>query len=288
MTWEIEETETGIATLKVASSRRTDWEQYILLTSDVHFDNPHCRQDLFRRHAQMAVERNAPIMSFGDFFCGMQGRNDPRSEKGHTREENNTTDYFGSLIRSGHDFLKPYANQMAILSKGNHETKLQKHSEIDLTRAVTDRLRDIGSPVICGGYRGWVRIMLMGGETSNQRQTFRLYYTHGSGGSAPVTKGVIRSNRRASYIDADIIVGGHIHEAWAMELCRVALTDQGREVVNDQLHLCLPTYKDEFLGTVDGFHHEKEGGPKPLGAWWLRLYFSRPDERYVVDFARAK
>lgn len=288
MGWEIEEADTGIATVRVESARRGDWEQYFLLTSDVHFDNPHCRQDLFRRHAQQALERNAPIFSFGDFFCGMQGRSDPRGQKGDVRPENNTSDYFGSLIRSGTEFLKPYAHNMALLSRGNHEAKLQKHSEIDLTRAVADRLRDIGSPIVYGGYRGWVRIMLMGSETSRQRQQFRMYYTHGSGGSAPVTKGIIRTNRRAAYIDADIIVGGHIHEAWGMELRRAALTDQGREIISDQLHLCLPTYKEEFEGVWDGFHHEKEAAPKPIGGWWLRFYFDRHKDRFGFDYARAR
>jgi hypothetical protein len=123
---------------------------------------------------------------------------------------------------------------------------------------------------------------------NGQRGTFRLYYTHGSGGSAPVTKGTIRTNRRASYISADIIAGGHIHEAWALELCRVGINDRGVEQVKDQLHLCIPTYKEEFTDKADGFHHEKEGPPKPLGAWWLKFKWDTKAHTYKFDYMRAK
>jgi hypothetical protein len=135
-----------------------------------------------------------------------------------------------------------------------------------------------------GGYRGRLRIMLKG--PAGDRKTYRLYYTHGTGGSAPVTKGIIRTNRRASFVDADIICAGHIHEAWCLELCRVAVNDVGVEQVRDQVHLCIPTYKEEFTHESSGFHHEKEGAPKPLGAWWLRFYWSHGGWNY--DYMRAR
>lgn len=288
MDWTIEKSDETVATLRLSGQRNRDWEQWVLLTSDVHLDNPLCNQSLFRRHLEQAKERNAPVIDCGDLFCAMQGRSDPRHEKGHTRDNNNTPDYFGSLIRGSYDFLRPYAGNIALLGKGNHETKITKHSEIDLTRALVDRLRDSGSSVILGGYRGWVRINIVG---SSHSKSYRLYYTHGSGGSAPVTKGIIRTNRRAAYIDADIIIGGHIHEAWSLEMCRVGVTEAGKEIVKDQLHLCIPTYKEEFTNLGTGFHHEKEGPPKPLGAWWLRFFYDNSNgnrSTYSVEYMRAK
>lgn len=285
MAWKLSSTDSTVTTLRINASRSKKWEQWILLTGDVHFDNPMCNRKLYKRHLEQALERNAPNIDVGDFNCIMQSRTDPRHEKGHLRKENNVQDYFGSIIRSSCDFLKPYSKILAVRGIGNHESKILKHSEIDVTRAIVDRLKDNGSPAILGDYRGWVRIML---KSSTVGQSFNLYYTHGSGGSAIVTKGVIRTNRRASYIDADIIIGGHIHEAWSLEMCRAALTDQGKEVVKDQLHLCVPTYKDEFLGKGGGFHQEKEGPPKPLGAWWLRFFYDKTNERFSYDYMRAK
>lgn len=285
MTWSTEQTDETVATLRINAERVKSWEQWLLLTSDVHFDNPLCNRSLYKRHLEQAVERNAPNIDLGDFNCAMQGRSDPRHEKGHIDQENNTADYFGSLIRGSYSFLSPFSSILALRGIGNHESKILKHSEIDLTRAIVDRINDNGGNAILGGYRGWVMIRMRSG---NFQQTFRLYYTHGSGGSAPVTKGVIRTNRRAAFVDADIIVGGHIHEAWALEMCRVGVNEQGREVVNDQLHLCVPTYKEEFTNIGGGFHHEKEGAPKPLGGWWLRFFWDTTHQRFSFEYMRAK
>lgn len=283
--WSVEKTDETVVTLRVDADRTKSWEQWMLLTSDVHFDNPLCRRDLYRRHLDQALERNAPNLDFGDFNCAMQGRKDPRHEKGHTLPENNTTDYFGSLIRGSSDFLEKYRKILALRGIGNHESAITKHSEIDLTRAIVDRLNDKGGTAILGGYRGWVMIRITSGKV---QQTFRMYYTHGSGGSAPVTKGVIRTNRRAAFVDADIIVGGHIHEAWALETPRVGVTSAGKELVKDQFHLCVPTYKEEFTNLGTGFHHEKEGAPKPLGGWWLRFFYDTSAEKFSVEYMRAK
>lgn len=285
MTWSAEQVEETVVSLKIGAQRVKSWEQWVLLTSDVHLDNPLCNRQLYKKHLERAKERNAPILDFGDFFCAMQGRKDPRHEKGHVLPENNTGDYYGSLIRSNYEFIAPYVSQWALLGRGNHESSILKHSELDLTRAIVDRINDNGGAAVAGGYRGWIMFRITGGR---HQQTFRMYYTHGSGGSAPVTKGVIRTNRRASFIDADIIVGGHIHESWALELCRVGVNEAGKEAVSDQLHLCVPTYKEEFTNLGTGFHHEKEGAPKPLGGWWLRFFWDAQKGKFGYEYMRAK
>jgi hypothetical protein len=215
----------------------------------------------------------------------MQGKKDPRSSKDAIKVENLKAAYLNSLVETSAEFLKPYAKNFAVIGKGNHESKILKHNEYDLTADLVSRLNFNGSPVLMGGYRGWVRIML---EHGSYKQSFNLYYTHGTGANAIVTKGIIQTNRRASFIDADIIVGGHIHESWSLDLCRVGLGLHGEEQVKDQLHLCIPTYKEEFTDQADGFHHEKEGPPKPLGAWWLILNYDSLTGKFKFNSMRAK
>lgn len=45
------------------------FEQWYLLTSDWHWDNPKCNRELLRKHINQAKERNAKILVFGDLFC---------------------------------------------------------------------------------------------------------------------------------------------------------------------------------------------------------------------------
>jgi len=285
MDWSVDSRGT-VANIRIAAERNGSWEQWGLLTSDRHHDNPKSKLAMQRRHLEQAAERGAFVCDFGDLFCAMQGRDDKRGSKSSLRSENQTKDYFGSLINSSVDFFTPYRQTLAVCGYGNHETAVTKRHEIDLTRMMVARLNDRQSPVVCGGYRGWIRFLLTNGTS---RQSFSLYYTHGGGGGGPVTKGVIKTNRRAVYLpDAHIVVGGHIHESWMVELVRARLSSMGSEYADTQTHLALPTYKEEFFGADGGFHHERESPPKPLGAWWIRFFYNKESARFDYEFHRAK
>lgn len=282
MGWTVEGDGIGlVTTIRIKLERNANWEQWVLLTADRHLDNPHCKRAMVKRHLDQAVERGAFNIDLGDSFCAMQGKTDPRHQKGSVGEGQGVNDYFGTLLRQHFEFFKPYVSVLAVAGLGNHETKIIKHSEIDLTRALVDRLRDNGSKVVRGGYRGWVRCMF---ESDNgARYSRTIYYDHGSGGGGPVTKGVIQTNRRAAMLcDADIVASGHIHESWVVELQKVGLSAQGVQTVRPQYHVCVPTYKDEFGETVEGFHHEKGAPPKPLGAWWIRFYWDKPELKFEL------
>ena len=99
-------------------------EQWVLLRSDAHHDNPHSDHEREKQDLDEAIKRNAIILDIGDFFCAMGGRADPRrSRHGQTRDEHlDSPDYFDSLVKHGAKFLAPYASHIALLAQGNHET----------------------------------------------------------------------------------------------------------------------------------------------------------------------
>ena len=231
------------------------------------------------------------MVDLGDLFDVMQGKNDPRSSKSSLDIGHKTGDYLGELTRDAVDFFTPYKDVMAVFGKGNHETQLTKRLEFDLSRMLVDRLNDAGSPCVLGGYRGWVKLLFChkkNSDISGGANAINLFYIHGSGGAAPVTKGVIGSNRRAViYPDAHIVVSGHIHEGWAMPITRMRLNTTGREIKDEQIHLCVPTYKDEYSDIGEGFAVEKELSPKPLGAWWLRFFYDVDACIYRYEYSRA-
>ncbi|NBW21525.1 MAG: hypothetical protein EBR82_77560 [Caulobacteraceae bacterium] len=57
------------------------------LLSDLHWDNPHCDRELLKKHLDAAVKRDAGVFIFGDLFCAMQGKYDPRGNKEGIRPE---------------------------------------------------------------------------------------------------------------------------------------------------------------------------------------------------------
>lgn len=211
------------------------WEQWFLLQSDEHWDNPHCDRALHRRHHEQAKQRGAGILKFGDFFCAMQGKYDPRSSKDSIRPEHQTVNYLDALVDTAADYLAPYAANIALLCPGNHETAILKRLETNLTQRLAGKVG-----VQAGGYSGFIRFLFSRGDGG--RLSHSLYWHHGYGGSAPVTKGVIQANRRAVFLpDPTWVVTGHIHQHWFMTQSRVRLSSSGKVYHDEQIHASLPT-----------------------------------------------
>jgi len=253
---------------------RAGWEQWVLLSSDRHHDNQHCDQELEKRHLDMAVEREALVIDAGDIFDVMQGKDDRRASKDDLRVENKRTAYLDSVLKSAADFYGPYAPHLGVMGRGNHEAAIIDKHGVDLISNLVSRLNiDHNGTVFAGGYGGWVVFRF---EIHKTVITSRLLkYFHGSGGGGPVTRGVIQTNRMAvMYPDADIVFSGHTHDSWIVPIARERITMAGTQYQDVAYHVRTPTYKDEYRSGEGGWHVERGGPPKPIGAVWLRFFLS--------------
>ena len=263
------------------------WEQWYLLSSDRHWDNPHSNWKLQKTHLEKARERNAKILDFGDLFCVMQGKYDRRASKTDLRPIHQVDNYLDAVVNTAVDWFSPYADMFALVAEGNHESAIRRHHETDLIeRFVTTLNYKNGTQLTKGLYTGYVKFSFKK-QKSRERQTpVVLNYSHGYGGGGPVTRGVIQTNRKAVYLpDAQICVSGHIHENWQISIPRERMNQQGNLYLDEQEHICLPTYKEEYL-SGENYHRERGRPPKPLGAWWLRFYFE--NQKIKHEFIRAK
>lgn len=251
----------------------TEWTVPVLLASDQHFDSAHADRRLIKKHLDEVVEANGRALFLGDWFDSMQGSRDKRSSKGALLPQYKRSDYLNALVEDSVAFLEPYAPYIAGWAEGNHETSILRHTEFDLLGATINELNlRTGSDIQRMGYSGWVFIRYLQYSSGLIDDTKKIYYTHGSGGGGPVTKGVIATNRRATFLpDADIICSGHIHEAWSMEMRRERINRNGTVYGETQYHLQLPTYKDEFAGDGSGWWHETGKAPRPMGGWFVDL-----------------
>lgn len=264
------------------------FEQWFLLTADRHWDNPLSNRELQKEHLEEVKKRNAYVIDIGDFFCAMQGKYDPRMHKKGLREEHNVDNYLDSLVTTAADWFTPYADRFLMIGKGNHETAILKRHETDLTQRLVTLLNyKAGTKIQAGTYTGWV-IIRFKRKNSKESHLIKIHFDHGYGGGGPVTKGTIQANRRAVYLpDADIVLSGHIHESYYIEYEKERLNQNMVPVIDHQYHLSIPTYKEEYL-VGEGFHREKGSPPKPLGAWWLRVYYRGSKDTLDFDFIRAK
>jgi hypothetical protein len=268
--WSFKEVSRNVHVINVEMSKVGD-EQWFLLQSDVHWDNPHCDRKKLKKHLDLALERNAPVLDFGDFFCAMQGKYDKRSHKNDIRPEHQNGNYLDSLVNTAHEYLKPYAKLLTVRGNGNHESSINKNHETDLNERLAERLRASGGIARRGGYSGYVRIHV--GNKQRAHGSIVLWYFHGSGGGGPVTRGVIQTNRQAVYVsDADIVATGHVHESWQVAIERIKLNQADKVEVKRQTHVKIAGYKEEYGDGYGGWHIETGKPPKPTGAWWLRVY----------------
>jgi len=127
-----------------------------------------------------------------------------------------------------------------------------------------------GGHVLQGGYGGWVRINAHRGSYGS-RLSVKMKYHHGFGGDAPVTRGVIHTNRQSVYIkDADIIVNGHNHNAYYVPIVSESLTNNGTVIFQTTHHIRTPGYKQEYGDGSKGWAVEKGFVPKPIGGAFVQ------------------
>lgn len=268
---------------------RQDFEQWFLVRSDAHHDNPHCNQEMEKRHLQMAVERNAGIIDNGDLFCAMQGNYDPRKSKEDLRPEHQCNNYLDALVNTAADFYEPFAKNFVVMAQGNHESLILKKQESNLNERLITKLNErTGSLIAYGGFSGWIRFCFEwdGKKGGSCTKTVNLWRHHGYGGGGPVTRGAIQTNRQAVYLpDAHMVITGHTHDAFVMPIERLRINSHGTISKDKQWHIKIPTYKEEYGDGYGGWHIERGAPPKPVGAYWLRFYYERQDIRFEIIFA---
>lgn len=285
--WNMVQSAPTVARMNIQYKRNKDWKFRILVTADRHLDSKYSRHQLQRKHLREAKENDWPIIDLGDVMDAMQGVKDPRGCRSALIPFlMNKDEYFDAVVNYAADFMAPYSDQFAMIGYGNHETSALRHNGTDLTRRLVKRLNERGRPTLVGCYAGWLKLQL---KSSRVQQSLNVWYTHGSGGSAPVTKGAINTNRRAvSYPDAHIILSGHTHDAYNIPLARERLSESGKVYDDKQLHVQVMSYKNATTGVGQGFEKEKGFQPQPTGAYWLELEYDTISDRVVYDAKMAQ
>jgi UDP-2,3-diacylglucosamine pyrophosphatase LpxH len=245
----------------------------ILLISDVHFDNPKCNRDLLFSHLDKAKKLGYKVAIFGDLFCMMQGKYDPRRSKKDILPEHNKANYIDAVIDDTIEKLKDYSDTIIFVSEGNHETAILKNLETDVLARFVDKFNErYKSNIVKGSYRGWFIVRLYTDNSENNKfTTYRIYYHHGYGGGGEMTKGILQHSRMNMHIEgADAILMGHVHEMY-IQIGQTEYFDSHsyKPKIREIYNIRTACYKEEF--TEGGFHIEKGRAPKPLGGIFLNL-----------------
>ena len=277
----IKQTDSTVVVIDQKDAKRTKKVKYLLI-SDLHWDNPKCNRELLKKDLDQAVKEDCPIFINGDLFCVMQGHGDPRKSKSDIRPEHNSSRYLDKIVETAVEWFGPYAEHIALIGYGNHETKIIKFQETDILDRFISGMNLIHKPknhIIKGGYGGWIKTQFKG-------CIHQIKYYHGTGGGGPVTGGAIRHNRmQTMYHGADLVWQGHIHESEERSYQKEEVDTQHKVRLKDILAVTTPTYKEEYAKGEKGWHVERGAPAKVLGGRWLELEFHRPNDKpcYIIQ-----
>ena len=259
---------------EIRSTYSTGQSFNYLLISDLHIDNPKCQRKTLMRDLDKAKATNARIFIFGDLFCLMQGKYDPRSSKNSLRQEHMVHNYIDAVIEDTAALLSPYAHLLTVISDGNHETSILKRLETDPLERLCDILRTkYGSSVVHLPYQGFIQFRYSYDGAGSRSRSSIWFFSHGHWGGI-VSKGTQAAARYSAMApQADIIYSGHTHDRNMIEMMRYQLNAVGEVKTMPQLYLKGGAYKEEFE-QGGGWAVEKLAGPKNIGGWWLTATIS--------------
>lgn len=267
--------------ITIPAERRAGWSYDLLCTADHHFDHVDCERELLRYHLDQARDRGAGVVVVGDLFCAMQGKLDRRASKPELRPEYLVAGYMDAIVDDALAWYGPYAQNLKLLTYGNHETKVTSYQETDILRRFHQGVtrQPGGEGALLGRYAGWLCVDAE--FPDGAVQTLRGRYHHGWGGGGPVTLGVIGTNRQAAAADYDFYIQGHIHECWEIVRVRETVGPSGQVEYRSVPHICCGPYKNEGTRGI-GWHVETGKPVKPLGGRWLRFYWSERQQAVLV------
>ena len=262
------------------------WKKRVLFLSDIHIDSPYCDRDLLKKHMKEAIAEDAPILQIGDTFDAMQGPKDPRASLRELKEILKGNDYFDRVLDDGISFFSPFAPNLAMVGYGNHEYSVVRHAGTDLIqRFVQSMRREYQSPVVAGGYGGFIRIAGYIGSKNTPAANLRICYNHGSGGGAPVTKGTIQTARQAVWVrDVDAVWNGHNHQSYILPQSTMGINNKDTVEQGLVYFLRTPGYKNEMAHPSHGYAVSGNMAPTPRGCIWGEISYA--DDRFTVRYTQ--
>lgn len=228
------------------------------LMSDLHIGAPQVDYALIKEELKQARVLGDRVLINGDVFdcISWQDRKRFRPSAIHPRLRGRD-DYITAAVDWAVELLGPYADLIDMVGTGNHDDAASRWHNIDpinvlvheLTRLLPKKVRT-KHIIHYGGYCGFVDYRFRERpEGSHGGKRWVIYYHHGSGGAAPITKGILDMSRRDIYIEADVIWLGHKHNRFNVSVQRLACPRFGYDIVTrDVRHVMSGSYLRTYVG----------------------------------------
>lgn len=257
-----------------------------LFCSDIHLDSIGCKRKILKQHFDEIKKADGKIFIFGDLLDVMATYGDRRLQREDVDPQfiQRGRTYLDCVLEYTINFLKPYAKNIALISKGNHETVINKFHNIDLINHIVYALNmEQGAKIQIGQYSGFVMFRMMG-SSKNMCATKVIHYHHGFGGSAKRSKGILDVQIEVmKYPDAHILVRGHTHQKWYdPSTTRMRLSNKGTIYKDKVKYIQSGSYMDGIGDGKAGWAVEKNFNPTDIGGWFVDFTYKMTDGKKFI------
>jgi hypothetical protein len=252
---------------------------------DCHVDSNLCDHDSLRDDiAEIAANPHARVVLGGDFNDMMFNRNDPRAYAPgvhrvitDAKAENRSVPK--AIAEWNLELLRPIADKIDVVLTGNHEQAYYDRHDSNVARdtadAINEYLQSTGSEHRCeyAGYMCFLRYFLTYTEDGWDKPISRVingFLHHGTGGGAPVTKGMIDIYRDLTKYNFHWAMRGHIHKLTASEGVKTeahGTFGNGRVRNVPNAAIISPGYQRSYSNDATHYFSERKAhDPNPIGA----------------------
>jgi UDP-2,3-diacylglucosamine pyrophosphatase LpxH len=258
-----------------------------LFCSDIHLDSIGCKRQILKSHFDEIKKADGLIFIFGDLLDVMATYGDRRLQREDVDPQfiQRGRTYLDCVLEYTIKFLKPYAKNIALISKGNHETVINKFHNIDLINHIVYALNmEEGAKIQIGQYSGFVMFRMLGGSRK-MISTKVIHYHHGFGGNAKRSKGMMDVQIEVmKYPDAQILVRGHTHQKWYdPSTTRMRLTEKGFIFKDKVKYIQSGSYVDGIGDGKAGWAVEKNFSPTDIGGWFVDFTFKASNGKKFIQ-----
>ena len=181
---------------------------HIIPISDVHIGDKQANLKLFKEVLKKIKEDDSTYTILNGDLCNTALKN----SKSDVYEDNmNPMEQLEQLL----DLLEPIKDKILVISTGNHEDRITKDTNIDITKLTAKQLgiEDRYSS-------GWWYLYLRFGEKEQGRKAPMCYQItgyHGSGGGRKAGGKANRLQEMSQVVIADLYIMGHTHLPMSMK-----------------------------------------------------------------------
>lgn len=269
----------------------------IFFMSDLHIEDNDFDEKRFLQDIDRAVKTGQRIFLGGDMFSLILAKDMKRftGSRAKVKKQKAIDAYINEGIRYATEVLTPYADHIDFIGTGNHESTTVKFNGIDPSQYVIAALNlarsDKLQPIRRLGYKGFIDLRFCRKNDRGRFKTMRIWYDHGRGGGAAVTKGMIDMNRTLAAVEGvDVIWLQHKHVRWAdMGIGRYSSNCDGVPYVRDIVGMITGTYQTNLAhdniedeNYIIHFGEERAFAPQGMGGITINFYPERNDKDSLV------